>query len=100
VKDDQLTVVDAALRVLGEAEQEQREIARSERDHDAITAPPPLPFPSDALLDEPAAEIGIDQPSRRPLNGFDEVLLGNILIAGKTGEGLQSAYAHRPSLVQ
>ena len=63
-----MAVVEIVLCTLGEAEQEHRKISRPNGDHHSIAAPPPLPFPRHALLDEAAAEIGIRQPPRRSLD--------------------------------
>ena len=38
-------------------------------------ARPTSPGPSDALLDQPAAEFRVDQPTGSPLDGFAQLLI-------------------------
>ena len=57
-------LTEVCLRALGETEQENREIGGPECDHYPIPAAPPPSFPGNALLDEAAAKIAVDQHPR------------------------------------
>jgi hypothetical protein len=60
------------------------------RDQRAKSAALSLSWTSDPLLDQPAAEVGIDQTAFGRQQGFDERPIGDAFAALKTGEGLGS----------
>ena len=96
----QLPIIEVCLRALGETEQKNREIRRPECDHHPIPAAPPLPFSGNALLDEAAAKIGVNQPTCRPFDGLGQASIVDVLGSGKTRKRLELIYGHPPSLVQ
>lgn len=94
----QFVGVDIRTLVLGKTEQEDRAIG-AKAEQQAKAAPPPLARSRHALLDDPAAEIGIDQTTPCARNGLDETGVIDAVLPGETREILRLEDTHASSMV-
>jgi len=70
----------------GKAIQEHRPIAAAERQQHPVAAGPSLPGTCDPLLDDAAAEIGVDQAAFGAKRCVAQAAVGYPLPAGETGQ--------------
>ena len=58
----------------------------------------PCPFRRNALLDDPATEVGVDQPFLSAANGVAQIRIRNSLMVREAGEwlGLENAHPFPP----
>jgi len=74
-------------------------LAGAEGHQGAVTGPPALTPPGDALLDQPAAQIRVDQPVRGPVRGFQQPRVRHGFSSGEAGELLGFEYRRRKLLM-
>lgn len=85
-----LSLIEREIRplVLRKPKQKYGAFAPAVRDQRAKSAALSLSWTRDALLYQPAAEVGIDQTAFGRQQGVDERLIRDALVALKTGEAL------------
>src|SRR6266581_7392231 len=85
----QLVVVDIAAFVLGKAVEEHASLQRAIRDERAIPARAPSSRPRHALLDHAPAQVSIDRPTLRLLDGLRELPVSDPLFPREAREPLR-----------
>jgi len=73
--------------VFCKAEQEHGPVLRSIYDDRAVSARPSVPLPGNALLDQPAAQICVDDAAFSPRDCFDEACVVYVFLPCELGEG-------------
>jgi hypothetical protein len=80
---DQFCITDVFTFVLGEAEQKDGSM-RAEPDEQSKAGSLALSRPRNALLDDPSAEIGIDQALLRTLDRRNQARIRDAILAGES----------------
>src|SRR5947209_1531913 len=88
----QLIVVDVLALALGKAKEEHGARLGAVRDQHAIAARPSFSGPRHPLLEDAAAEIGIDQAALGPPHRLAKTRIGNPLAARKAREQFRLEY--------
>jgi len=83
----ELFVVDVFLVALGETEHEDGALFRAEGNQRPVASRAALPSPRDTLLDDPAAEIGIDEAAGGALHRLAQCPIRNSFIRREAPEG-------------
>jgi len=92
----QFVVLDIVAFALGEPKQKHRARLTPLRKQHAEAARPPMTRPRHALLDDTAAQIGIDEAAFCPPQRPDQVCVGNPLAAREARELLRPEYPQAP----